>query len=196
MTPDLLSAFLAFLGGGLTASVSVTVAAHTLRGRAVLAATRGPRFAAAAVGLVVVGAASAIVLVRAFLVLGGSGATPAPEVLFALGLGLGLPLSLPGLFVVWRTERRKVHRRLRPATEEERTEFARQVARQIREATRPPRRVVVEATGEEMRILCMSGEVGAAEGDRLASALRQELTDLGFTRVEGRGPGGDWWAPV
>jgi hypothetical protein len=74
--------------------------------------------------------------------------------------------------------------------------FAKDLVRQIEEFADTPRGVKASLTGDKGRVLMIAGDLQRAEGDKLVAALRGELKELGFQRVEGEGPKGKWWSPV
>ena len=227
---------IALLAGGLIASLGLTWAARTARGRALLERVRAP--VAAVAGLTVVAGAGTGVwvmigsLVRAArdaMARGvgpmdasggpGSGSVGGPTVpdtlaaaadalgpaigtgeAFLFGLLVGLPLSLPGLFLLWSDARSERTRRLRRRdvvpTKDDRRAYAEDLARQIRDVSPTPREVRGSIGGEGGRVLVLSGDVDAAEGERLTAALRRDLSELGFKRVEGSGGDRSWWTRV
>ena len=45
-------------------------------------------------------------------------------------------------------------------------------------------------------VLYFEGDLASDQGEKLVAALRSEMKELGFKRVEGKGPRGDWWTNV
>lgn len=113
------------------------------------------------------------------------------------GILVGLPLSLPGVLIARYDARREARRaRTAPATKDERRDFARRIAEQIRGLSPEAREVEASISGDGGRVLLFEGDLAPDEGDRLVEALRADLRDLGFKRVEGTGDGGAWWSRV
>ncbi len=111
-----------------------------------------------------------------------------------VGIALGVVLSWGSasgsLRSRWRSREGKA------ASPEHRRQYARELEYQVCSVTGPDRPVTVTLEGDRGEILVLRGEIAPGEGDRLARSLRDELIALGFVRIEGKGPRGDWWAPV
>ena len=199
----LLNSFLpqvaALLLGGLGVSLGLTIWSRTARGQARLLATSGWTMAMAAIVAVLAGVAAAYLVVRPYIA-PGAGPLPLPgtATLFVVGAAVGLPLGLPGLLVSWREVRQRDRtRRIRAnATKDERRAYAVDLVRQIDEATPGGRTLSAVVGGDGGRVLSFEGELGAREGERLTRALRQDLKELGFKRVEGTYKGKEWWTRV
>lgn len=123
-----------------------------------------------------------------------------PWLFLLMGVVIGLPFSLPGLLTAWSDARpAKVaarEQKRKSATEQDRLEFAHKLVEQIKEFSQTPREVSASLSDDRGTVLVFSGDLGRAEGDRLVAALRDEMTDLGFKRVEGDGGRVKWWARV
>ena len=204
---------LALLFGGLLASLGATWAARTPRARAALARTGATTAGLVALVVLAIGAAGAWLMIRSLLAEVGGALTPeagpsggaagavGPAIgvaqAFLFGMLVGLPLSLPGVFIVWSDarseERARSRRRHGVPTRDDRRAYANDLARQIREVSPQPREVRASIGGDGGKVLVLSGDINAEEGERLTAALRRDLADLGFKRVEGDG---DWWARV
>jgi hypothetical protein len=59
-----------------------------------------------------------------------------------------------------------------------------------------PRSVSASIGGEGGRVLVLSGDIGADEAERLTTALRADLVELGFKRIEGGKGSKQWWTRV
>ncbi len=199
MLNSFLPQVVALLIGGLGASLGLTIWSRTGRGQARLLATSGSTVAMATVFIVAAGAGVAYLVARPFIA-PGAGPLPLPgtATLFLVGVAIGLPLALPGLIVSWRdVKARDRTRRIRAnATKDERRAYAADLIRQIDEATLGGRTLSATVGGDGGRVLTFEGELGAREGERLTRALRQDLKELGFKRVEGNYKGKDWWTRV
>jgi hypothetical protein len=191
----------ALLAGGIAPSIGVTLWARSTRGRARLGRTRGWGLALVALVAVACGGVGAWWIVQGILVASGAGAMLLPPpVQLVLGVAIGIPLALPGLLLLWANARataraggrKRVEGR---ATKDDRRAFAADLERQIRDVSTPPRNVTARVGGDGGRVLVLEGDLDAAEGERLTAALRTELRELGFRRVEGTG-GKGWWARV
>lgn len=194
---DLAPQLFFLLVGGLAASLGPGWWAGRW-GRARLARTGGWVVALASLGLVAVAAGGLYWMVRdlgeRFL---AGPATISPLRFLLAGILVGLPLSLPTVLASWHGARRDSRKPARaPATRDERRAFADRIGQQIRDATRPPREVEASIVGDGGRVLLLEGDLKREEGDRLVAALRGELEELGFKRVQGKGTGGDWWTRV
>jgi hypothetical protein len=189
------------MAGGLGGSLGLGWLCRRPKGRALLSRTEV--WALAAFGAVAVAG-----LVGAFYWMfsritdgsGGQVALGSPPTFLLLGLIVGLPLSLPGIIATWSDSRPESiaerERRAKNATQEDRLKFAKDLVRQIEEFADTPRGVKASLTGDKGRVLMIAGDLQRAEGDKLVAALRGELKELGFQRVEGEGPKGKWWSPV
>lgn len=191
----------ALLAGGLMGSLGLTYLARTRRLRPKLASAGGWRFATGAVVASAAAAAVAFVIARRALATGGAGlegVTPPQLLLF--GFLIGVPLSLPGLIFAWSEARGDARARSRRrdfvATRDDRRKFAVDLGRQIAEVSPKPRDVTASIGGEGGRILVLEGEIDPEEGERLTAALRADLSELGFKRVEGKGGSAAWWSRV
>ena len=87
-------------------------------------------------------------------------------------------------------------RKAKAATKHDRLEFVQNLVRQIEEYADTPREVSASLTGDDGTVLLFKGDLERHEGDKLVAALRSELLEHGFTRVEGEGPKGKWWSRV
>ena len=56
--------------------------------------------------------------------------------------------------------------------------------------------VTASVGGDGDRMLIFEGDLRSDQGEKLVAALRHEMKDLGFKRVEGKGPSGTWWTKV
>lgn len=190
---------LALLAGGLAASLGVTVWSRTGGARVRLTATSGWTLAMGALLATLVGAAAGWWTVRPFLAPDATDpALPGPVGLFVVGVLVGLPLALPSVFVAWRDARtREATRRIRAsATKDDRRAYAEDLLRQIQDASPEPRELTARIGGDGGTVLIFEGRLDGKEGARLTAALRTDLKEMGFKRVEGTGGGKGWWERV
>jgi hypothetical protein len=189
------------LVGGLGSSVGLGQFAQSGKGRAILGASRGWAMGLfTAVSLASMGGAGWWMVRRVLNAADASTPFGSPLVLFAFGLAIGLPMSLPQVLSTWNQLRpEKIaarEKRAAEATREDREEYAVQLAEQIRDAAAEPRPIEAFTRGKEGKVLWLEGELARDEGERLVAALRRELSEVGFTRVEARGGKGNWWTKV
>jgi hypothetical protein len=189
---------LALLAAGLLSSLGLTWVARRPSGVAFLARLRGRTLALALATVAAACGYGAYALLRAFV----SGGTPEPSALtpprlFALGLFVGVPLGMPGIVLAWSEARARRRKRTRDhvPTKDERRAYAADLERQIREVSTEPRAVAAKIGGDGGRVLILEGDIRSDEGERLTRALRADLAELGFKRVEGKGVD-DWWSRV
>ncbi len=121
-----------------------------------------------------------------------------PSFFFLFGFLAGLPFTLPTVTSVWRARDGRTGRRAKPkpATPQQRTEFARGLEKQLREYIDASRSVHLKLQGEKGNILLFEGDITRQEGERLVAALRGDLMDVEIERVEGEVKGSKWWVRV
>jgi len=188
----------ALLSAGLLSSLGLAFVARRPSAGKLLGRTRGPTLAVSLLVLVIGCGLGAFALARTALAgLGGDLDPLTPARLFAFGLLVGVPLGAPGVVLAWSEARSRARKRKRDhvPTKDERRAYAADLERQIREVSPEPRRVVASIGGDGGRVLILDGDIRAEEGERLTKALRGDLAELGFKRVEGRGAD-DWWSRV
>ena len=191
----------ALLAGGLVSSLGMTYAARTERAGAALVKLNGWVFALTCFALAGGGGAAAFWQLRSALAELGprlEGITPAQLLLF--GLLIGVPMSLPGVVFAWsdahtKEKARKKRRDFVP-TKDDRRKFADDLVRQIKEVSPKPRELRASVGGDGGRVLMLEGEIDAEEGERLTAALRVDLAELAFKRVEGKHGTREWWSRV
>jgi hypothetical protein len=198
---DLAPQILALLAGGLLGSLGLTFLARRPSARARLARAPGWGFALALLALGAAAAAVAFLQVRAILAEAAPGLeVVTPRQLLLFGFLIGVPLSLPGLLFTWSDARAQERARLKKRdfvpTKDDRRAWAADLARQIEEVSPTPRSVSASIGGEGGRVLVLSGDIGSDEAERLTAALRADLAELGFKRVEGGTGSKQWWTRV
>lgn len=118
----------------------------------------------------------------------------------ALGSLATVALGLPGAWAAWSDARRRDRtlrkRKEHPPTKDDRRRYAADIVSQITEMSPTPRTLTADIGGDGGTVLLFEGDIDATEGERLTAALRQDLADLGFKRVEGRKGSREWWSRV
>jgi len=196
---DFLPHIAAMLVGGLTPTIGLTLLARSVRGRAGLASLRPVGMAAVAVIAVAIGGGAVYWIAgRVLDATDGALTFPAPLSLLAFGFAMGLPLALPAVLLGWNDERAKAAARSKKRdwvpSKDDRRAYAKDLEKQIRDLSSPPRDVKVTIGGDGDRVLLIRGGLEAREGERLTKALSADLREHGFKRVEGSGGKRDWWA--
>lgn len=191
---DLLPHLVLLLGGTLATSIGLGPLFRSARGRSLLERTTWRGMTTLVLGFLGISAGGLYAVWR-LSIDRLADLTPSPSTLLIVGLLVGLPLSLPTAIGTW-SEVRRARRREAPATRDDRREYAGSLAKQIREVSEGQTNVSAQVGGDGGRVLQLDGDLDSRKGERLVAALRTELKDLGFKRVEGRGPGGKWWTRV
>ncbi len=122
-----------------------------------------------------------------------------PWFFFTFGVVMGLPFTLSAVTGVWRQHRdaqARAEKKKKPASREDRREFARDLERQLREFVGDTRTIKVELQGDEGTVLFLQGEITRQEGERLVAALRADIDAVDFRRVEGKSEKGKWWVRI
>ncbi len=122
-----------------------------------------------------------------------------PWFFFTFGVVMGLPFTLPAVTGVWRQHREaqeRAEKKKKPASRQERLEFAKDLERQLREYVGDTRLIKVDLQGAEGTVLFLQGEITRQEGERLVAALRADIDAVDFRRVEGKSEKGKWWVRV
>ncbi len=122
-----------------------------------------------------------------------------PWFFFTFGVVMGLPFTLSAVTGVWRQHRdaqARAEKKKKPASREDRREFAKDLERQLREFVGDTRTIKVELQGDEGTVLFLQGEITRQEGERLVAALRADIDAVDFRRVEGKSEKGKWWVRI
>lgn len=193
--------FVALLIGGLGGSMGLTFAARSARARPRLARRSGVHIGLVSAALVAAGVSLAWWLGRDLVRTPPSefASLPTP-LLFVFGLAVGLPISVPGVIAAWADARRRLREEKRKRdfvpTKDDRRAYADQIAQQIRDVSPRPRELSASIGGDGGTILVFEGDIDATEGEKLTAALRADLKELGFKRLEGKDGSRDWWSRV
>lgn len=196
-TPHLLLLFV----GGLASSLGMAHWARSDRGRRFLGKLRWPGITTVSVLSLAAMALAVWWAFRRFLgASGGEALFGSAWPLLLFGIGVGLPMGLPQLIAVWNevrpAKRAERERRATEATREDREAFARELLEEVHRVSPAPRKLEAFLRGDEGRVLWFEGELAQDEGERLVEALRRDLKETGFRRVEVRGGAGNWWTKV
>jgi hypothetical protein len=121
-----------------------------------------------------------------------------PLFFFVFGLAAGLPFSLTTLLSVRRTASIAAERakRKKPASKQERLDFAKNLEEQLREFSDDLNEARVRVKGKESTVVAIHGGVTREQAERLVNVLRGDLLDLGIQRVESGEEGDKWWVRV
>ena len=186
--------------GGLSTSFGAIWLARTLRGREMLLNMKGWGIALLVVVSLGLGGGAVYWMATAMLdSIGGQPELPSVGVMLLLGLAIGLPMSLPGVVLARMearaTDEKKRKRKDRVVTKDDRRDFAENLGRQVRELSDPGREVKVTIGGDGGTVLKFEGDLSAQQAERLTAALRADLKEVGFKRVE-VGGSNSWWVRV
>jgi len=191
----------ALLIGGLGGSLGAMYGARTKRAQTLLAGTTGVRIGVMGAIVVLAGVLGAY-RIGSSLIDAAPGDMSEVSVLlvFALGLSVGLPIGMPGLLAAWAEARRK-DREVRKKrdfvpTKDDRRAYAIELVEQITDVSPRPRELSASIAGDGGTVLRFEGDIDAAEGERLTVALRADLAEVGFKRVEGQNGAREWWTRV
>ena len=186
--------------GGLSTSFGIPWLVRRPRGREMLLNMKGSGIALFAVGSLGLGGGAFYWMATAMLdSIGGQQELASAGVMLLLGLAIGLPMSLPGVVLARMdaraTEEKKRKRKDRVVTKDDRRAFAENLGRQVREFSAPGREVRVTIGGDGGTVLSFEGDLSAKQAERLTAALRADLKEVGFKRVE-VGGSNNWWVRV
>ncbi len=190
----------AMLFGGLSTSLGTTWLLRRPHGRDMLLNMKISGIALFVVVSLGLGGGAVYWIVTAMLdSIGGQPELASAGAMLLFGLAIGLPMSLPGVVAAWTdvraTDDKNRKRKDRVVTKDDRHAFAENLAREVRELSDPPREVEVTIAGDGGTVLKFEGDLSAKEAERLTAALRGDLKEVGFKRVEG-GESKNWWVRV
>ncbi len=187
--------------GGIMGSIGVSVLLRSKRGRTFVVGwkRRGMVLYFLAIALTVAGiiAWAYYSIVHAT---NASGSFGSPLVFFAFGIAAGLPFTMGTVITVRSQEReaseRARRRREKPASRQERLEFAQNLETQLREYSADLVDAKVRIQGDKGIVMTIHGNVTREQAEKLVNVLRSDLRDLGFERVESGDVVGNWWVRV
>jgi hypothetical protein len=185
--------------GGMLGNFGPVLSMRSKRGRAFV--TRWKWWGVALYWLVIACIVAAIVVwaYRSVVQGGQSGtALESPWFFFLFGIAAGLPFSIATVFSVRRSERleKERQRRKKPASRQERLDFAKGLQQQLRDFSPELREAQVKVKGKESTVVAIHGGVTREQAERLVNVLRGDLLDLGIQRVESGDEGQKWWVRV
>jgi hypothetical protein len=188
------------LAGGIVSSLGVNSLWRSRRGRAFVRRWRWwglAMYYVVVMGVVVVGVGWVLRTIVANL--GNDTLLDSPWFFVTFGVVMGLPFTLAAVTGIWREHREETARadkKKKPASRQDRLEFAKGLERQLREYVGDSRTITVELDGDGGTVLLLRGEVTREEGERLVAALRRDIDAVDFRRVEGNSNKGEWWVRV
>ena len=185
--------------GGLLGNFGPGLLMRSKRGRAVVTQLR---WWGVTLYFLSVGAVVAVVVTWAYIsVVSDQDAVTtleSPLFFFVFGLAAGLPFTLTTLLSVRRTARLEAERakRKKPASRQERLDFAKKLEEQLREFSDDLKEARVKVKGKESTVVAIHGGVTREQAERLVNVLRGDLLDLGIQRFESGEEDGKWWVRV
>jgi hypothetical protein len=185
--------------GGMLGNFGPGMYMRSKRGRALV--VRWKWWGVALYFLAVGAAIAGIVAWAYFSVVGdqrGAATLESPWFFFTFGIAAGLPFTLTTLISVRRGVRREQERakRKKPASKQERLDFAKDLEEQLREFSDDLKDARVVIKGKESTIVAIHGGVTREQADRLVNVLRNDLLDLGIQRFESGEEDDNWWVRV
>ena len=194
----LLGLSMLILAGGIVSSFGLNAVAKGRLGRAFIGRWRWWGLAAyylAVTGVIVGGLAWILRSLLASQDLDRS--LESPWLFLTFGVVMGLPFTLPAVTTVWRAtqEAKRPKQKQKPASRQQRLEFAKDLERQLREYG-DVADLHVELQGDKGTILLIRGNISREQGERLVGALRADMKAVNLHRVEGSAEGGKWWVRV
>ena len=198
---SLIALLLLTLAGGMLGSLGVSTLLRSRRGRTVVA---GWKWWGLGLYALAVFAVTAVCVVWAYLSVirfpETDGSLGSPWPFFAFGIAAGLPFTLFTAIAVRHQARqiaeRTRRRKLKPASRQERIEFAQKLEGQLREYSSDMRDATVKTQGDKGTVLVVRGKVDREQAEKLVNVLRGELQDLGIERVESGEADKSWWVRV
>ena len=198
---SLITLLIITLAGGMLGSLGVSTLLRSRRGRAIVVQWKWWGLGLYALGVVAVTAAFVAWAYHSVIrnpEPDGSLGSPWP--FFAFGIAAGLPFTLFTAIALRHQGRqaadRSRKRKLKPASRQERIEFAKKLEGQVRDYSDDLRNATVKVQGEEGTVLVVRGKINREQAERLVNVLRCELQDLGIERVESGDAEKSWWVRV
>jgi len=187
--------------GGILGSLGVSVLLRSRRGRSFVV---GWKWWGMALYFTAIVAAIAGVVVWVYYsaVRNPAASEPfgSPLLFFVCGIAAGLPFTLATVVTVrrearWVRERARM-RKEKPASRQERLEFAKRLEEQLQEYSTELRDAKVRIQGDKGTVVAIHGNVTREQAEKLVHVLRGDLQDLGIERVESGDVAKHWWVRV
>lgn len=187
------------LAGGLLGNFGPALLMRSKRGRSVVGRLKW--WGVTIYFLVVASTVAGVVAWAYFSVLGNQQAGTdigSPLFFLAFGLAAGLPFTLSTLITVRRSERiaKERARRKKPASRQERLDFAKNLEGQLRDFSKELSEARVVVKGKAGTVVAIHGGITRQQAERLVNVLQGDLVDLGIQRVESGDEGENWWMRV
>ncbi len=187
--------------GGIVGSFGVSSLLRSRRGRRFIVRLK---WWGMALYFLAVGTAIATIVVWAYYsatrnpVPGGS--VGSPWLFLAFGFAAGLPFTMATAVTVRRqgrqAEERIRKRKEKPASRQERLEFAKNLEGQLREFSSDLSDAKVMVQGDKGTVVAIHGNITRQQAEKLVNVLRVDLQDLGIERVESGDAAKKWWVRV
>ena len=191
----------ALMIGGLGGSLGMTYGARTKRALAFLLRLNGVALGVVSAVVVAAGVYGAFRIGSSLLQTEPTDlAAISVPLVFLLGLSAGLPLGVPGVVAAWfevqSRAREEAKKRGFVPTKDDRRAYAARILKQVIEASPRPREINAKIGGDGGTVLRFEGDIDGTEVERLTVALRRDLREVGFKRVEGVKGEKKWWTRV
>jgi len=200
-TSSLAILLLTTVAGGILGSLGISTLLRSERGRSILVGWtwRGMALYFSSIAVVVVG----IVAWVYYSAVRNPGTGPSfgsPVLFFVFGIAAGLPFTLATVVTVRRqakmAEERARKRKEKPASRQERREFASKLEKQLQEYSNELKDAKVRIQGDRGTVMTIHGNVSREQAEKLVHVLQGDLQDLGIERVESGDVTKNWWVRV
>jgi hypothetical protein len=200
-TSSLVILLLVTFAGGILGSLGISTLLRSQRGRLIVVGWkwRGMTLYLSSIAVVVV-VIVAWVYYAAIRDPGAGGSFGSPVLFFVFGIAAGLPFTLATVVTVRRqarmAEERARKRKEKPASRQERREFASKLEKQLQEYSNELKGAKVRIQGDRGTVMTIHGNVSREQAEKLVHVLRGDLRDLGIERVESGDVAKNWWVRV
>jgi hypothetical protein len=200
-TSSLAILLLTTFAGGILGSLGMSTLLRSQRARSIVVGWkwRGMALYFSSIAVVVAGVVT-WVYYSAVRNIGASGSFGSPVLFFVFGIAAGLPFTLATVVTVRRqasmAEERARKRKEKPASRQERREFASKLEKQLQEYSNELKDAKVRIQGDSGTVMTIHGSVTREQAEKLVHVLRGDLQDLGIERVESGDVTKNWWVRV